>query len=63
MVTGESWGSDGATTAPAPPGTVEASIMGTSSATANGGLGIDANAEDAVATNRSPATSSADVRY
>jgi hypothetical protein len=36
--------------------------MGTSSATANGRLGTDADAEDAVAADRSPATSSAGVR-
>jgi hypothetical protein len=36
--------------------------MGTSSTTANGGLGTDADAEDAVAADRSPAMSSAGVR-
>jgi hypothetical protein len=36
--------------------------MGTSLATANGGLGTDADAEDAIAADRSPATSSAGVR-
>jgi hypothetical protein len=36
--------------------------MGTSLATANGGLGTDADAEDAVAADRSPAMSSAGVR-
>jgi hypothetical protein len=36
--------------------------MGTSSATANGGLGTNADAEDAIAADRSPATSSAGVR-
>jgi hypothetical protein len=36
--------------------------MGTSSDTANGGFGTDANAEDAVAADRSPTTPSAGVR-
>jgi hypothetical protein len=36
--------------------------MGTSSATANGGLGTDTDAEDAVAADRSPATSLVGIR-
>ena len=36
--------------------------MGTSSTTVNGGFGTDADAEDAVAADRSPTTSSAGVR-
>jgi hypothetical protein len=60
MVTGGSRGSDGATSAPASPRMVEANATGTSSATANDGLGTNAD-EAAVATNGSPATSPADV--
>jgi hypothetical protein len=59
-VTGGSWGSDGATSAPASPCMVEAYATGTSSATANYGLGTDAD-EGAVAADGSPATSPIDV--
>jgi hypothetical protein len=59
-VTGGSRGSDGATSAPASPRMVEANATRTSSATANGGLGTDAD-EAAVATDGSPATSPVDV--
>jgi hypothetical protein len=62
MVVGGSWGSDGATSAPAPPCTMGTNAMGTSLATTNGGLGTETDAEDAVAADRSPATSSAGVR-
>jgi hypothetical protein len=61
-VIGGSWGSDGATSAPASPGMVEANATGTSSAAANGGLGTDAD-EAAVATDGSPVMSRADVCY
>jgi hypothetical protein len=61
-VTGGSWGSDGATSAPASPCMVEANATGTSSATANGGLGIDTD-EVAVAADGSPTTSPTDVCF
>jgi hypothetical protein len=61
-VTGGSWGSDGATSAPASPCTVEANAAGTPSATADVGLGTDAD-EAAVAADGSSATSPADVCY
>jgi hypothetical protein len=60
VVTGGSWGSDGAISAPASPCTVEANAAGTSSATANAGFGTDAD-EVVVAADGSPATSPADV--
>jgi hypothetical protein len=60
MVIGGSWGSDGATSAPASSCTVGANTTGTSSAAADGGPSADAD-EAAVAADESPATFPADV--
>jgi hypothetical protein len=60
MVTGRSWGPDGATSAPVSPCMVGANATGTSSSAADGGLGADAD-EAAVAADGSPATFPADV--
>jgi hypothetical protein len=61
-LTGRSWGSDGATSAPASPCTVEANAAGTPSATADAGLGTDAD-EAAVDADGSPVTSQGDICY
>jgi hypothetical protein len=59
-VTGRSWGPNGTTSTPVSPCMVGANATGTSSVTADGGLGTDAD-EAAVAADGSPATFLADV--